>query len=116
MNTTNTNTLQTYPQVQAIEPTDNMKYQQKMINRYSAMFFITFAAGMLTTITITPAIGVPLCFSALIFVFMWIKHSSNMSDFPEEKSFSDDTDETGPLGWSVSSPFHSSYYGSISRD
>ncbi len=29
MNTTNTNTLQTYPQVQAIEPTEKMQWQQE---------------------------------------------------------------------------------------
>ncbi len=109
MNTTNTNTLRTYLQVQAIEPTDNMQYLAKKSGKYTTMFLVTLIIGVLVSLTITPLIGVPLVFIAFIFGFMSAKITPQAQFLPkEEHNYNNDPDNNGPLGWSVGSPFHSS--------
>ncbi len=84
MNTTNTNTLRTYLQVQAIEPTDNMQYLAKKSGKYTTMFLVTLIIGVLVSLTITPPHWCASCFYR-IHIWLYVGKNYTSSTVPSER-------------------------------
>lgn len=112
-----TNNTITYPQVQAIEPTVKSKKSNVLTGAVFGLFLGGLALnyfGMSNGFGHVPGVMV---IGVAVVLFIVAQKLSPVCKFPKNNSESfPDPDKIGPLGWSVSSPFRPSYYGSISRD
>ncbi len=110
METNNIN-IYIYPKIQAIEPTPISKKSRVL----TGIGFVLFIGGIglgylgLKVFDFSHIIGIIVTFSGIPFLIVGHRLSP-VCEFPRREYEIPDPDKTGPLGWSVSSPFHSSYY------